>query len=459
MLSHVWGGIEIDCKTTSQNLMQYQDIGIEYNQLPRTFQEAITITAALSFRYLWIDSLCIVQDDIRDWEREAVKMAAIYRGATLTLSATSACNSRDGPTLSRSVLEPALQFPSVDERFLAFAVRAESRERMNPENAMLRGPTNSRAWILQEKVLSQRILHITDTQMVWQCSSITESEDGMFYKDQDGYSSGDCTWALLDTPNARMPTNDDYRHFERYWRWVANYMRRDLSNPSDQYAAFAGIVNHFQRLSDNEPLLGLWREHLHLHLAWHCNIFHHDVTLLPEHPVRRPSWTWMTFPHNAVRIMPPSAIDYTEPPVVVYKAELLQTRISWSGEPLTSKPSGTITLSSICDEIKYSREDPGPPYRNWSFEGRSFTRPNWDPPYRLRATTATEGAALTLLALNTLRRSEQLLETSWLIIEATGSLEDCEYMRVGLVEELTKIPGDWVAPYTPHGLWREITLV
>jgi len=468
VLSHVWGGIEINCKTTTKNLAEYQDMGTRYDQLPGTFQEAVKVTAALGFRYIWIDSLCIVQDDLQDWEREAGKMASIYRGATLTLSATSARNSTEGATLSNNVVEPALQFPSANGTLPAFAVRGQSREDLNPERAMRKGPATSRAWILQEQVLSPRILNITDTQMVWQCATLTESEDGLYYRDHDQYSSGNCYWDLLDTQNPTMRTDEDYRHFERYWKWAARYMIRNLSYPSDQYAAFAGVTRHYQELSGNEPLIGLWREHLPLHLAWTCRKTVRDekvpatvdnITLLLEYYARRPSWTWMTYPHNAINVQYPGAINLTEPPIVVYSAEILQTNISWSGEPLTSTPSGTITLRSAYDEVQSAPRDPEPPYYGWHYEGRKFEHPDWDPPYNLRETVKAGGEALNLVALSTIRRGDELLETSWLIIEPTGHPDGNQYMRVGVIAEITKIPRTWTAPHKPHGSWREIILV
>ena len=67
VLSHVWGGIDVRCKTTNQNFTRYLDIGIEFNNLPATFQDAVRITAAIGFRYLWIYYLCIIPVNKRAW--------------------------------------------------------------------------------------------------------------------------------------------------------------------------------------------------------------------------------------------------------------------------------------------------------------------------------------------------------------------------------------------------------
>lgn len=65
---------------------------IPWDKLPSTFQDAITVTRRLGIAYIWIDSLCIVQDDAQDWEREAAKMALIFESAYLTIAATAAPN-------------------------------------------------------------------------------------------------------------------------------------------------------------------------------------------------------------------------------------------------------------------------------------------------------------------------------------------------------------------------------
>lgn len=93
-LSHCWGKNR-PLVTTSETLAQHK-LGISYNKLPKTFQDAITFVCRMSIRYLWIDSLCIIQDDEEDWRRESALMADIYRNAVITLAASAATNSTDG---------------------------------------------------------------------------------------------------------------------------------------------------------------------------------------------------------------------------------------------------------------------------------------------------------------------------------------------------------------------------
>lgn len=89
-LSHCWGGRQ-PLITTKENISSMRTC-IPWGELPNTFQDAITVTRMLGLRYVWIDSLCIVQDDAQDWEREAAKMALIFEAAYLTIAATAASN-------------------------------------------------------------------------------------------------------------------------------------------------------------------------------------------------------------------------------------------------------------------------------------------------------------------------------------------------------------------------------
>lgn len=95
-LSHCWGSTApLPLRTTRQNLLEHL-IDIPLVQLPRTFHEAILFTHGLGIQYIWIDSLCIVQDDAADWDAEAGKMHLVYRNAALVVSAAGASNSADG---------------------------------------------------------------------------------------------------------------------------------------------------------------------------------------------------------------------------------------------------------------------------------------------------------------------------------------------------------------------------
>ncbi|KAH8723060.1 heterokaryon incompatibility protein-domain-containing protein, partial [Phaeosphaeriaceae sp. PMI808] len=87
-LSHRWGKA-IPSKTTKANISLHKQ-GIHYSSLPNTFKDAIVATRKMGFRYLWIDALCIIQDDLHDWASQAPLMGAIFQNASCTIAAHSA---------------------------------------------------------------------------------------------------------------------------------------------------------------------------------------------------------------------------------------------------------------------------------------------------------------------------------------------------------------------------------
>lgn len=92
-LSHCWGGSQ-PLKLTLSTLEEFQ-MNISLSTLPKTFLDAVSVTRSLGFRYLWIDSLCIIQDSKADWDSECAKMIDVYKNAAVTLAgpAATGCNS------------------------------------------------------------------------------------------------------------------------------------------------------------------------------------------------------------------------------------------------------------------------------------------------------------------------------------------------------------------------------
>ena len=164
-LSHRWGSPAQNRKfcTEKNNIKRYEE-GVSIVDLPNTFRDAIHVTRCLGVQYLWIDSLCIIQDDAKDWEEESKRMEQVYSSAYATIAASCASGTDDGflkPRISRQCVtktNPA----SGSTFYLCNAID-------NFDNDVEHGELNKRGWILQERALSRRTIYFTEKQTYWEC--------------------------------------------------------------------------------------------------------------------------------------------------------------------------------------------------------------------------------------------------------------------------------------------------
>lgn len=182
-LSHCWGNLK-PLQLTAESEASLR-AGVSTELLPKTFRDAIDITNELSISYIWIDSLCIFQDDLRDWHEEAAAMCDVYSNALCNLAATGAYNGSVGMFFER---DPTAGCP--------FWVNADwDISRMDNGNKVSydagrymvlisdqwqkdleQGPLNRRAWVMQERFLSTRVMHFSTSQVFWECLENTSSE-------------------------------------------------------------------------------------------------------------------------------------------------------------------------------------------------------------------------------------------------------------------------------------------
>jgi Heterokaryon incompatibility protein (HET) len=167
VLSHCWGRPTDEEKkrfcTTPENYRDRKE-GFSYNDLPKTFQDAVRVTRELGKDYLWIDSLCIIQEDKEDWKREAKRMEHVFASAYCTIAASSASNWRDG-FLERNLSPQYFQIQSGSRRQVYVCDNMHDYSKDMDES-----PLNKRAWVLQERVLSRRTIHFSAKQTYWECA-------------------------------------------------------------------------------------------------------------------------------------------------------------------------------------------------------------------------------------------------------------------------------------------------
>jgi len=291
-LSHCWGNT-LSFKTDSNNIDRHcKELRIE--DFPATFRDALLITRGLGFRYLWIDSLCIIQDTLgADWIKESPYMAHIYGNATITISADASSDSNTGICGgSHLARQPHASIP----RLKVYGDTGTNfeyiylRHQTNLENK--RSILSKRAWTLQEEVLSSRVLRYSEDSIQWRCLNGKWDE---YYPDRDGGAIHH-TWSL--TP-IRARGMLDPRKIMFYWyKVVTDYMSRDITYTSDRLMAICAIAKHFATtLGEENYKAGLWLNDIHAGLLW-----------APQYPgavkVKEyvaPSWSWASIDLGALK--------------------------------------------------------------------------------------------------------------------------------------------------------------
>lgn len=183
-LSYCWGSTLPVCtlKATEPDFRQR----LPYHTLPQTLQDSIDIARALQLPYIWIDALCIVQDDLEDWEREAARMQQIYSGSTMTIAASGAKDTSEGFFAHE---RPRFQSAAVALERSCFTLANPTARKQRTFQVQHHGSLDSgmapilhtRGWTLQESVLSNRIVQCVRSELYWRCNQSCETESGVSY--------------------------------------------------------------------------------------------------------------------------------------------------------------------------------------------------------------------------------------------------------------------------------------
>lgn len=182
-LSHCWGQVKNPHLTKVANLEKNRR-GIPVTELPLTFQHAIEMTERLGLRYLWIDSLCIVQDDEQDWLRHVSSMADIYRHAFLTLAAGASQDGSQGlfrnveqvRTSSDRTADREVNLPHGGTSYrLSFFSWLQHGYEFNA-SIDAHWPLMQRGWVFQEHMLSRRFITFAPTEVTWVCRATRHCE-------------------------------------------------------------------------------------------------------------------------------------------------------------------------------------------------------------------------------------------------------------------------------------------
>jgi len=243
-LSHCWGTIRII--TTTRQTYKQRLACIAFQDLSQTFKDAVTLCRALKVRHLWIDSLCIIQDDVQDWQAEASKMASVYENARLVLSATAAADGSVGCFGPRSSEATRVYFTEEEmggAQIWARDIITHHEFSELPFGYQKTPPLFKRAWCFQERLLATRIIHFTNLEMVWECKSGFGCECG----DGGGSVGSNGTFhQILSQATSMVGTDTLTETIQQWWNLILDYTRRDITNESDILPALAGLASRFQ---------------------------------------------------------------------------------------------------------------------------------------------------------------------------------------------------------------------
>ncbi|OAL54610.1 hypothetical protein IQ07DRAFT_273626 [Pyrenochaeta sp. DS3sAY3a] len=246
---------------------------------PLSFKEAISFTVRLGINYLWIDSLCIRQDDPSEVENEVKRMDEIYENCEITLAIAKSKSSQEGcftkflPEYSGCPLVDGFVSNKLCNIFIRkklFHIDVLSHNVMRATEYGF--PLMTRAWTLQEAALPTRVLYFGPQELLWECRSHSCCECG----DQhvSAYYRG------------RQSSDWSYNTFRTL---LSSYISRDLTFQSDRSTAFLGVASRFERHFNDEFVAGMMkRTHLPLSLSW--DAFHPTSNANPFWP----SWSWLS---------------------------------------------------------------------------------------------------------------------------------------------------------------------
>ncbi|KAK3905414.1 heterokaryon incompatibility protein-domain-containing protein [Staphylotrichum tortipilum] len=307
-LSHCWGESQ-PLRTLTTNFSSHLK-HIPWAQIPKTFQDAIRYARGLQLWYIWIDSLCIIQDSPQDWQTESAKMADIYQNARVTLAASASRNSRSGLYHPPGI--PSIPYGTIHYDRVSIGIRRLPRhpvyrrtdKGIEANNASF--PLFTRAWVFQERLLSPRIIHFGAHEMFWECA-----QDAVCVCDRHRNEMSD--WELLENQalstklaiTEKLGMRDaSAEMLGALWRdLVEEYSQLRLTQSGDKLPAITGLAKVMEdRRWEEEYAAGVWTG-AKMDLLWVARTetdygnAGEEVTTYPRAGYRTtgwraPSWSW-----------------------------------------------------------------------------------------------------------------------------------------------------------------------
>lgn len=292
-LSHCWGAPDNPpLRTTTENIDEMSKI-IPFDILPSNYQDAVTVCRSLDIPYIWIDSLCIIQNDKQDWELESPNMAGIYEQAYVTLIPTVANTCHDGFLSRSSLLSAAAIIPyrtklkPIRQGFYLIEEHGWDMNHFTLDTTQTKW--GSRGWTFTEQLFSTRRLYFGANGMHWSCDNTycTELLHG---------SHLPCEYSVRSSAKAIERSGN---YLSLWYRGISDYSSRSLTEPHDRLPAISAFAKRIADISGDRYLAGLWQTDLSFGLLWQSNE-HLDPPVLPgAEAYIASSWSWLAQPRRA----------------------------------------------------------------------------------------------------------------------------------------------------------------
>ncbi|MCJ1295080.1 hypothetical protein MMC34_006641 [Xylographa carneopallida] len=326
---------------------------IEVSRLTKTFREAMEVTKRLGVRYIWIDSLCIIQDSELgvDWEYESKLMGNVYRHSSCNIAATKSLDGSGGCFTTRHVFDvrPCVVDASwTGSPGTKYTCDSSTQMTHDLKDSMLL----NRAWVVQETILAPRTLHFGQHQMYWECLQLTTCETAparrRFYANKLSLLHESWQNQPLAMFNVADPAFIDYHIWGQV---VTKFSHGGLTYPEkDKLIAISSIAKSLAIAAHDSYLAGLWCKPLAQQLRWVCNSVPGQPCLRPE-TYRAPSWSWASIDGPIIH----PSYPYKEQDSAVRIGDARVVPAKMGGDPFGPVVAGYIRLVGTLVKLVYKR--------------------------------------------------------------------------------------------------------